>query len=55
MIFNERTPVLGPAYVKVKVKVKVHIQKLRNLGVLPGSLEDIDQYFQKMPNVIQYC
>ena len=44
VFFNERKLVLGPAHVKikVKVKVKVHIKKLRNIGVLPGSLDDLE-------------
>ena len=65
-IFNERKLVLGPAHVKVKVKVKVkvHIKKLRNIGVLPWSLDDlryclehldIEQYWPILSNIIEEC
>ena len=40
--FNERKLVLGATHVKVKVKVKVQIKKLRNIGILPWSLDDLE-------------
>ena len=40
IFFNEWKLVLGPAHVKVKVKVQ--IKKLRNIGVLPWLFDDLE-------------